>query len=143
MDRVCLEKAKEIVCRTDAVFAYVSHSETITSDKKGIGFVASLCNDKRELSDGCAADKIVGRAAAFLFVFLGIKSVYAKTLSKGAACIFDEYGIEYEYETMTQAIVNRKGDGLCPMEMAVKDVNTPNEALDAVNRTLDNLRKQK
>ena len=140
-NNIYLEKAKSIIKNTDAVFAYVSENEEIISDAKGIGFVASLCNDKKDLSKGAAADKIVGKAAAMLFVFLGLRYVHAQTLSEGAVKVFEEYGVEYSYDVITKAIVNRKGDGLCPMEMVAKDAETPQETLIAVNKKLEELRK--
>lgn len=135
-----IEKAKQIIKTTDAVFAYVYEDEIITSDMKGIGFVSRLCNEGKDLSKGAVADKIVGKAAALLFVLLGVKAVFAETLSLGARAVLEEYGIEYGYDILANAIVNRKGDGLCPMENAVKDINNPKEALAAVNKTLENLR---
>ena len=136
-----LEKAKNIIKDTSAVFAYVSANEEIISSAKGIGFVASLCNDKKDLSKGAVADKIVGKAAAMLFVLLGLKYVHAETISTGAVKVFEEYGVEYSCDVITEAIVNRKGDGLCPMEMAAKDTETPEETLSAVNKKLEELRK--
>ena len=46
---------------------------------------------------------------------------------------------EFSFDVRTQAIVNRKGDGLCPMENAVKDIDEPEDALRAVNKTLERL----
>ncbi|MBO4950315.1 MAG: DUF1893 domain-containing protein [Clostridia bacterium] len=137
-----LIKAKEIIELSDAVFAYVCGNERIVSSAKGIGFVASLCNDKKDLSQGAAADKIVGKAAAMLFVLLGLKNVYAEIISEGAIEVFERYGVEYSFGTKTEAIINRKGDGLCPMEMAAKDAQTPEETLVAVNKKLEELRKK-
>lgn len=139
-NNIYLEKAKCIIKDTNAVFAFVSENEEIISSAKGIGFVASLCNDKKDLSEGAAADKIVGKAAAMLFVFLGLKCVHAETVSSGAIKVFEEYGVEYSYDVITEAIINRKGDGLCPMEMAAKDTKTPEETLVAVNKKLEELR---
>ena len=139
-NNIYLKKAKSTIKDTDAVFAYISENEEIISNAKGIGFVASLCNDKRDLSQGAAADKIVGKAAAMLFVFLGLKYVHAETISEGAIKVFEDFGVEYSYDFITEAIVNRKGDGLCPMEMAALDTKTPEETLGAVNKKLQELR---
>lgn len=139
-NNIYLEKAKDIIKDTTAVFAYVSEDERIVSDAKGMGFVASLCDEKKDLSQGAAADKIVGKAAAMLFVLLGIRCVYAEIISEGAAEVFERYGVEYSFGTKTRAIINRKGDGLCPMEMAAKDTETPEETLVAVNKKLGELR---
>jgi hypothetical protein len=53
------------------------------------------------------------------------------------------YGIVAEYETLADYIVNRSGDGICPMEEAVIDIDDPTEALAAVKRRLEELRTRK
>ncbi len=136
-----LTRAKEIIESTDAVFAAVSDSETITSYVKGISFVASLCNEKKDLSCFCVADKIVGKAAAMLFVLLGIKAVHAKTLSLGGKEILQRYSIDFTYDELTDIIINRTGDGMCPMENAVNDCTEPCQALKNINSTIETLKK--
>ena len=37
---------------------------------------------------------------------------------------------------MTERIVNRKGDGYCPMEIATADIDDPTEALATVKAKL-------
>ncbi len=135
-----LNKAKALIDGSDVAFAYVGEGEIITSSKKGIGFAASLCDEGRDLSKGAAADKIVGKAAALLFILLGVKVVYAEVLSVGAKAVLERYGVEFSYGVLTEAIQNRKGTGLCPMENAVKDIDEPREAHMAINRTLAALR---
>lgn len=142
MKKQLLEKAKHIIRTTNTVFAFVSEDETLLSDAKGIGFAAELCNQKKDLSNGCVADKIVGKAAALLFVYLGVKCVYADVMSEGAELVFKEFGIEYSFGTKTKNIINRKGDGLCPMENAVINIGTPEKALLAVNDTLQKLKSK-
>lgn len=136
-----LVKAKELIESTDAVFAAVSDLDTITSPVKGIGFVASLCNEKRDLSSFCVADKIVGKAAAMLFVLLGIKTVHAKILSLGGKEVFQRYGIQFTYDVLTEVIINRTCDGMCPMENAVRGCTEPFEALESINKTIEMLKK--
>lgn len=70
----------------------------------------------------------MGKAAALLFVRSGIKAVYAKTLSESGKKILDEYGVYYEYERLTERIINRAGTDVCPMEKALKDIDDPEEA---------------
>lgn len=69
------------------------------------------------------ADKIVGKAAAFLYAKLRISKLYAKVLSEGGKAVLDSYNIPVKYGTLTANIINRKGDGICPMERAVKDIS--------------------
>lgn len=89
-----------------------------------------------------AADKIVGKAAAMLFVSVGVREVYACVMSEQAVKVFLKYGVQHSCDTLTQAIINRTGTGLCPMEQAVKDIENPSEAFDAVKPILDILKKK-
>ena len=73
----------------------------------------------------------------------GVKQCYGITMSKSAVDYLQKKTISVEYETLTDHIVNRSGDGVCPMEEAVKDIEDPEEALAAVKRRLEELRSQK
>lgn len=42
--------------------------------------------------------------------------------------VLELYGIAYEYETLTERIINRMGADTCPMEKAVWDTDDPDEA---------------
>ena len=68
-----------------------------------------------------------------------VKAVYAGVLSKGAQDVFDRYGIAYAYGTLTDSIINRMGTGLCPMELAVKDLDDPAAAPAALREKLKQL----
>ena len=82
------------------------------------------------------ADKIIGKASAMLLTLSGVKEVYTPVLSKAGQQIFEKYGIKYEYDELAEYIINRKGDGMCPMEMTVKDIDDLNEAYEALRRKL-------
>ena len=131
-----LTKAIELINNDNTVFAAVSDSDIITSPLKGISFVASLCNENKDLSSYCVADKIVGKAAAMLFVLLNIKVLHAKTLSKAGKKVLEDNGTDFSYDVLTDLIINRTGDGMCPMENAVKDDISPAQALEHINETI-------
>lgn len=79
-----------------------------------------------------AADKVVGRATAFLYVLLKIEALYAKVISKPAISVLETYGIEVHYELAVDHVINRRGDGICPFEEAVLDIKDPKEAYAAI-----------
>ena len=83
--------------------------------------------------------RLLGKAAALLFAKSGIKSVYAKTLSRSGKKILELYGIKYEYETLTERIINRSGTDICPMEKAVSATNDPLEAYDLLKKAIKSL----
>ena len=78
------------------------------------------------------ADKIVGRAAAFLYVKLGAAGVYAPVMSRGAKELLAEYNIPAEADELTENIRNRQNTGLCPMECAVSSCGSPEAAYAAI-----------
>ena len=56
----------------------------ITSDKRGISPMVNLLCGNVSLSGWSAADLVVGKAAALLFVYAKVKEVYGKVLSEEA-----------------------------------------------------------
>ena len=82
------------------------------------------------------ADKIIGKASAMLLTLSGAKEIYTPVLSKAGKEIFEQYHVAYEYDVLTDYIVNRKGDGMCPMEMTVKDIDDLHEAYEALRKKL-------
>ncbi len=87
------------------------------------------------------ADKIIGKAAAMIFTLGGIKGCYGDVLSVSAKEWLENHGICVQYGALTETIENRTGTGMCPMEEAVKDIHTPEEALTALKKKLEVLRK--
>ncbi|MBP3506532.1 MAG: DUF1893 domain-containing protein [Lachnospiraceae bacterium] len=75
-----------------------------------------------------AADKVVGKATAFLYVLAGVRQVYAPVMSEAAMQVFVRYGIQTEADQIVPAIRNRSNTGLCPMETAVSECETPEDA---------------
>ena len=100
----------------------------IFSEKKGIAPVMDLIAEGVNLAGYSAADRVVGKAAAMLFVKCGIVRVFAKTLSLHAKKVLESHGIEYGYETLTESIINRAGTDICPMEKTVLNTDNVEEA---------------
>lgn len=98
------------------------------SERRGIAPMMSFIAEGADLRGYSVADLVVGKAAAMLFVLSGIKSVFAKTLSKSGEEILKRYETPYEYETLTDKIINRDGTDICPMEKAVSVTEDPKEA---------------
>ena len=135
-----IENAKTIF-HTGKYTCVLTKGETVyASTKSGIAPMIGFIEYSFELKGFSAADKIVGKAAALLFVLAGVKEVYASVLSRQAQEVFAKYGIKCSCDTLAEAIINRAGDDLCPMEKAVADIEEPREAFEAIKRTLDILR---
>lgn len=113
------------------------------SDARGVAPMVDLIRAGRQLDGYCAADRIVGRAAAMLFISAGIVEVYAETMSVGALTLLTSHGIPAGYGQLTDHIINRAGTGPCPMELAVSDVGDNDIAcgVERIFSRLDKLRK--
>ena len=111
----------------------ISNGEkTLTSCERGIKPLIAFIEGGEELRGFVAADKIVGKAAAMLYAIMGVKRLHAQVMTKEAAAVCRRYGIEPSCDTLTDKIINRKGDDICPMEQAVADIDDPTEAKRAI-----------
>ena len=75
-----------------------------------------------------AGDKVIGKAAALLFVYGGAKYVYTPLISKPAVEVFKKHHVKYRADKVVDNIKNRAGDNLCPMEKKVRGIDSPDEA---------------
>lgn len=135
-----LERAKALLKSTPSLTCVLCRGESVCqSEKKGVVPMMGFLEDGIDLRGFCAADRVVGKAAAFLFVLAGVRELYTDVLSEHARQVLDAYGISVTYGKLTPYIINRRGDGMCPMETAVKDVTDPNVAYSAILQTMSRL----
>ena len=87
-----------------------------------------------------AADRVVGKATAYLYCLLGVTEVYAHVMSVPAAKVLQDAGIRASFGQLVEGIQNRQKNGPCPMEHATRSCTTPAEALTAIRLTLQKLR---
>lgn len=130
------EQAKEIFKTGEYSCVLYKDGALHTSTKRGVAPLVEWLTQGTDLKGFSAADKIVGKAAALLFVLSGVKEVYAPIMSKDAVDFLSQHGIFAEYETLAPIIVNRSGTGPCPMEQAVVGLDDPLAALRAIQNTL-------
>lgn len=141
-DMTDLEKAKSMLAG-ECNLAVVKDGIVSCFSESGIKALLGIAESNKELLTGASvADKIVGRAAAFIMVSCGVKEVYAGVMSKGAAALFEMYGVPCSCATLTDKIINRAGTDICPMERAVLDVPDADSssALAALRSAFANMR---
>lgn len=113
--------------------------QTYTTAKRGILPLVEWLDSGMDLKGASAADKIVGKAAAYLYILMGVTEVYASVMSTEAAHLLSQNGITNDCGTSVTAIINRAGTGLCPMEQAVQTIHEPHAALCTIKQTLESL----
>lgn len=137
-----LEKAKELLKSEELTCALCSGGNVLTSRKRGVAPLLEWLDEGRSLGDYSAADKVVGNGAAFLYVLLGVKEIYADVISKSALNTLTRHNISAEYRVLTEAIRNRDNTGFCPIETAVAGISSPEMALEAIRSKLKEMKKQ-
>ena len=116
--------------------------EILTSEERGVkpllGWLKEAEETGKSFQKFSAADKVAGKAAASLYAGLGVEEVYAKVMSTSACRTLERYGIPYAFDVETEGILNREKSGSCPMEAAVKNAVSWEEArayiLDAIRK---------
>ncbi len=136
-----IERAKQILISEGCTCVVCKGNNIHISQKRGVAPLMELLDGGADIRGYSAADKAVGKAAAMLFVLLGISEIYAAVMSRGAKAVFDEHGIKYSCGEEVEYIVNRQKDGMCPMERAVRDIDDPAEAPKKIKETIEKLRK--
>lgn len=134
-----LQKAKELLETGAYTCVLLNDTTQYTSTLRGVKPLVEFLEAK-SLSPGLsAADKVVGKATAYLYVLLQIKDLYANVISEPAIEVLETYKIAVQYKTKVPHIINRKGDGFCPFESAVIDIHTPEHAYTAIKQKMKEL----
>ena len=135
------EKAKALLHKENYSIV-IMNGDTYTSTKKGIAPLMDILADNPSfLKIATVADKVIGRAAALLMIYGGVKEVYSDVISTHALDIFKANNILVEYGECVPYIINRTKDGMCPMENAVLDVTEPQKAYEILKNKLEMMRK--
>lgn len=133
------ERLKALLAEENLTCVLSDGSRLIKSRERGVKPLIGFIESGKSFKGFTAADKVVGKAAALLYALMGVSSLYASVISEGALTVCKSFGISVEYGTLTQNIINRRGDGFCPMEQAVADIFDPQTAFNAVKEKLKNL----
>ena len=129
MNKIMTDTIKKAVNKLNQggyTLVVVNGEREYTSKLSGVFPLLDIIKNAPEvLSGACVADKIVGKAAAVLLVYAGVKEVYAKTVSSYAILVLKKAGINLVYEKKVPFIKNRAGTDICPMEKLVLDIGDP------------------
>ncbi len=134
-----LVKAERLLTSNDYTCVLCKDEEVIVSTQRGVKPLVALFESDKSVKNFCAADKVVGKATAFLYVLLEVRAVYACVISKTALNLLTEHGIEVRHGVCVDNIINRQGDGICPFEEAVLDIVEPKSAYMVIRKKMSEL----
>ena len=113
-----LQKAKTALDQGGYTCVLCRGEQVLTSSQRGVRPLAAWYAAKEDFSGFSAADKVVGKATAFLYVLLKVSHVY---------------------DTLTEHIINRQGTGVCPFEAAVLETVDPTTAYALIREKMTEL----
>lgn len=94
--------------------------------QRGVKDLLALVTEQPQVLQGAlVADKAVGKAAAACMAVGGVSRVYTDVMSEPALSLLQRHGIEVQYGQLVDHIINRAGDGWCPMERLSHDEDDP------------------
>ena len=131
------ENAKRLLLENNAALVFCNGNEVATSHVRGVLRLVLMVVEKESMKGFYCADKVVGKAAAFMYAILKPEELYAFVLSEKAEQVLIKYGVRYSFGEKVPAIINRKDDGFCPMETATENAETPEEALEILREKLN------
>lgn len=102
--------------------------------RKGVIDLYTLVTDAPMfLKGGKLADRVIGRGAALLAIKGGVSEVYAHLMSESALDVLRRANVQTSYSTLQPHIINRTGDGICPVEQLTQSVDSPDEAYKLIS----------
>lgn len=131
-----IKKAKRLLLQQGCTCVLQREDATFSSNQRGVKPLLDFLESGRDFRNFSAADKVVGKATAFLYCLLGITALHAQVLSKPALQVLESHNICVTWDQLVDGIRNRENTGPCPMEQATRDVQTPEDALLAIRKTL-------
>lgn len=120
---VQLEKAKKILMSENYTCVIADEEKVYISKLRGVSPLIAWYENNMRFQGFAAADKVVGKATAFLYLLLEVDSVYAGVISIEALKVLQKGEVDVEYGICVNNIINRTGTDICPFEKAVLDIS--------------------
>ena len=131
-----LERAKETLKSDNCTCVLALGSVMFKSKEKGVQPLLDWMNSGNNYMGYMVADKVVGRAAAFIDIAMGVREVYAEVMSEGAKELLEKNHIEAYADTVVPQIMNNDKSDVCPLEKAVEGIENAADALMPIELAL-------
>lgn len=119
----------------------VAGDEIRTFNGRGVSDLYGLLTEHPDWLRGASvADKVVGKGAAALLILGGVRELFAGVISTSALGLLEESGISLRFGKEVPYIINRKDDGICPVEALCKDCKTAAECLPFIQGFINKLK---
>ena len=137
-----VQTARELLLAEEYTCVLRLEDRIYHSKERGVKPLLAFLDSGIDFVGFYAADKTIGAGAAHLYVLWGVRAVWGRVISESALRVLEENGIAVFYDTCVPNIINRRGDGICPIEQAVASARSSEEAREIIVRTLQQLAKK-
>lgn len=118
----------------------VANGDVAVFDGHGVQDVYSLLSHRPGILDNArVADKVVGKGAAALMILGKVRELHADVISLPALELLAHSDMEVTYALKVPNIINRKGDGICPVEKKCMPCTSPEECLTMIKEFFNTL----
>ena len=135
-----LKQLRHILHTTNCSCVIANGDKIESFYQRGIKDLYELLHSNRSLLEGATiADKVIGKGAAALMIAGGVTIVYADVISEPAMELFKQHSIKVEYDKKVANIINRRGDGICPVEERCAECKTIEECLVKIDEFIKSI----
>ena len=126
-----LAQARQLMVDEKLAFALVRDGTVIArgADYGVVELLAAIRLLGLQARGASLADKVIGKAVAMIAAHAGFRAVTTPVASEAAIRVLQAHGIAHHVTTVVPTILNRRGDGSCPMEQLMQPLEDPAEAV--------------
>lgn len=121
-----------------------AQGQTFTYGGRGVSDLYRLLTTQPQVLRGATvADRVVGRGAAALMILGGVARLHTLLISQPAIGWLAGSQVQFTFDRQVPAIMNRQGNGPCPVERLTAQAGTPQEALPLIAAFVRNMQNKK
>lgn len=136
------EKATQMIKDGQASCVIIQNNKIVrTASGQGISPLISIYENNPDILKGAfIVDKIIGKAAAMMIILGGAERAYGEIMSASAYEYLKDRGCRAECGKQINAVINRSGSGICPLERSVLNIDDPETGYHLLKETISRLR---
>lgn len=136
-----LERAKETMI-FDGYTCIITHENIMFKSKdKGVQPLLDWLYSGNKYTGWRLCDKVVGKAAAYLHIILGVREIYADVISEPAKKLLEDNNVVVNAAEIVPEILNDAKDGPHPLETAVENITDINDSIMTIELALKRMNK--
>ncbi|MBD5130651.1 MAG: DUF1893 domain-containing protein [Ruminococcaceae bacterium] len=137
-----LERAKEAMELNGYTCVITFDSVMFKSNERGVQPLLDWLYSGNKYSGWRLCDKVVGKAAAYLHIILGVREIYAEVISQSAKELLEENNITVNAGEIVPAILNETKDAPHPLETVADGITDINDSVIAIEMALRRMNKK-